>query len=97
MLRSAIEQYEKALAIEPDNCRQNYVEACFKFIGPVKTLLDQGVKVVGEFEMGRPDPETYYDILDVYVNREIELGAGTEATAPANGPTMGALIWALVR
>jgi predicted amidohydrolase YtcJ len=72
----------RALAIEPDNCRQNYVEACFKFIGPVKTLLDQGVKVVGEFEMGRPDPETYYDILDVYVNREIEVGAGTEATAP---------------
>jgi predicted amidohydrolase YtcJ len=72
----------RALAIEPDNCRQNYVEACFKFVGPVKTLLDQGVKVVGEFEIGRPDPETYFDILDVYVNREVEIGAGTEATAP---------------
>ncbi len=72
----------RALAIEPDNCRQNYVEACFKFIGPVKTLLDQGVKVVGEFEIGRPDPETYFDIFDVYVNREMEMGAGTEATAP---------------
>jgi hypothetical protein len=72
----------RALAIEPENCRANYVEACFKFIGPVKTLLDQGVKVVGEFEIGNPNPETYYDILDVYVNREVEIGAGTEATAP---------------
>jgi predicted amidohydrolase YtcJ len=40
------------------------------------------VKVVGEFEIGNPNPETYYDILDVYVNREMEIGVGTEATAP---------------
>jgi hypothetical protein len=72
----------RALAIEPNNCRQNYVEACFKFIGPVKTLLDAGVKVVGEFEIGNPNPETYYDVFDVYVNREMEIGAGTGATAP---------------
>jgi predicted amidohydrolase YtcJ len=72
----------RALAIEPDNCRQNYVEACFKAIGPVKTLLDRGVKVVGEFEIGDPTPETYYDILDVYVNREIAKGMDTEKTAP---------------
>ena len=61
----------RALTIEPDNCRQNYVEACFKFIGPVKTLLDQGVKVVGEGERFSPTPETYFDLMDVYVNREI--------------------------
>jgi len=73
----------RAMAIEPDNCRQNYVEACFDFIGPVKTLLDQGVKVVGEFEQGSPTPETYYDIFDVYVNREVEKEGYQVATAPA--------------
>jgi hypothetical protein len=61
----------RALSIEPDNCRQNYVEACFKFIGPVKTLLDQGVKVVAEGERFNPNPDTYFDLMDVYVNREI--------------------------
>jgi len=62
----------RALAVEPDNIRQNYGEPGWKFLGPVKTLLDAGVKVVGEGEIGSPDPETYFELFDVYVNREID-------------------------
>jgi hypothetical protein len=72
----------RALAIEPDNIRQNYGEPGWKFMGPVKTLLDIGVKVVGEAEIGFPTPETYFDIMDVYVNREIENGSDPGRTAP---------------
>ena len=72
----------RALAIEPDNCRQNYIESCFKFLGPVKTLLNEGVKVVGEGEITSPTPETYFDILDVFVNREISLGQDARKTVP---------------
>ncbi len=73
----------RALAIEPDNVRQNYSEAGWKFIGPVKTLLDAGVMVVGEGEIGHPNPETYFDILDVYVNREMSKEGGEERGPPA--------------
>ncbi len=73
----------RALAIEPDNVRQNYSEAGWKFIGPVKTLLDAGVKVVGESETGHPNPETYFDILDVYVNREMAIGKEEGRGPPA--------------
>ena len=74
----------RALAIEPDNIRQNYGEAGWKFMGPVKTLLDAGVKVVGEGEIFQPDPETYFDLMDVYVNREIAKGGNVRRTAPEN-------------
>ena len=67
----------------PDNCRQNYVEACFEFLGPVKTLIDAGVKVVGEAEITEPTPETYFDLFDIYVNREISLGQDARKTVPA--------------
>jgi len=73
----------RALAIEPDNVRQNYSEEGWKFIGPVKTLLDAGVNVVGEGEIGHPTPETYFDILDVYVNREMAKDGGEERGPPA--------------
>jgi len=64
----------RALDIEPDNCRQNYVEDCFNFIGPVKTLLDAGVKVVGEGgegSMGTSNPQVYFDVMSSYVNRRV--------------------------
>lgn len=72
----------RALAIEPDNCRQNYVKECFEFLGPVKTWIDQGVKVVGEAEITYPTPETYFDLFDIYVNREISLGQDARKTVP---------------
>ena len=72
----------RALAIEPDNCRQNYVDECFEFLGPVKTWIDQGVKVVGEAEITYPTPETYFDLFDIYVNREISLGQDARKTVP---------------
>lgn len=56
---------------EPPTIRQYYGEPGWEFMGPVKTLLDAGVKVVGESEIGEPTPETYLDVLDVYVNREV--------------------------
>jgi predicted amidohydrolase YtcJ len=73
----------RALSIEPDNCRQNYVEACINFIGPVKTLLDAGVKVVGEGgegSMGTSNPQVYFDVMGTYVNRRV--GADGEIFAP---------------
>jgi hypothetical protein len=73
----------RALAIEPDNIRQNYGEPGWKFLGPVKTLLDMGVKVVAEAEIGSPDPTTYFKQMDVYVNREIETGLDAGRTVPA--------------
>jgi predicted amidohydrolase YtcJ len=73
----------RALAIEPDNVRQNYSEEGWKFIGPVKTLLDAGVMVVGESETGHPNPETYFAILDVFVNREMSKEGGEERGPPA--------------
>lgn len=59
----------RSLEIEPDNCRQNYVEDCFNFLGPIKTLIDNGVNVVGESH----EP-TYFMDLDVFVNRTLLRG-----------------------
>jgi hypothetical protein len=60
----------RSLEIEPDNCRQNYVEACFDFLGPIKKLLDAGVNVVGESH----EP-TYFGDMDIFVNRTLLRGA----------------------
>ncbi|MGK0298602.1 MAG: hypothetical protein ACI9XC_002224 [Gammaproteobacteria bacterium] len=74
----------RALAIEPDNIRQNYGEPGWAFLGPVKTLLDMGVKVVGEGEIGHPDPTTYFKQADVFVNREISNGTSEGRPIPEN-------------
>lgn len=68
----------RALAIEPDNIDQHYGEPGYAFLAPIKTLLDQGVNVVGEGEIVLPNPETYFDLFDVYVNREV----GEDGQAP---------------
>ena len=73
----------RALAVEPDNIRQNYGEPGWKFLGPVKTLLDKGVMVVAESEIGDPDEKTYFKQLDVFVNREVEKGIDAGRTVPA--------------
>lgn len=75
----------RSLSIEPDNCRQNYVEACFNFLAPVKTMLDLGVNIVGEAEVVMTNPETYFNRLDVYVNREIADAAGHDYGPPEHG------------
>lgn len=72
----------RALAIEPDNIRQNYGEPGWAFLAPVKTLLDQGVNIVAESEIGEPDPTTYFKQLDVFVNREIAKGIDAGRTVP---------------
>ena len=59
----------RSLEIEPDNCRQNYVEACFDFLGPIKTLLENGVNVVGESH----EP-TFFGDMDIFVNRTLLRG-----------------------
>ncbi len=61
----------RALAIEPANIEQHYGKPGYAFLAPVKTLLDQGVNVVGEAEIVLPNPSTYFGLLDIYVNREI--------------------------
>ncbi len=61
----------RALAIEPTNIEQHYDESGWAFLGPVRTLIEQGVNVVGEAEIVLPNPRTYPGLLDIYVNREI--------------------------
>ena len=61
----------RALAIEPANIEQHYGEPGYAFLAPVKTLLEQGVNVVGEAEIVLPNPSTYLGLLHIYVNREI--------------------------
>ena len=72
----------RALAIGPDNIRQNYGEPGWKFLGPIKTLLDAGVNVVAEGEIGRPDQQTYFKQMDVFVNREMEKGLDPGRSVP---------------
>jgi len=73
----------RALAIEPDNIRAHYGEPGWKFLAPVKTLLQDGVNVVGESEMGEPNPRTYFEQFDVLVNREIAKGLDPSRGPPA--------------
>lgn len=61
----------RALDTEPENIDKYYGEPGYAFLAPVKTLLDQGVKVVGEAEIQKPNPETYFDVLEVHVTREM--------------------------
>jgi predicted amidohydrolase YtcJ len=61
----------RALDVSPKLISQRYGEPGFAFLTPVKTLIEQGVNVVGEAEIYEPAPETYFAILDTYVNREI--------------------------
>jgi hypothetical protein len=61
----------RSLDISPKLISQRYGEPGMAFLAPVKTLIDMGVKVVGEAEIYEPNPETYFDIFDIYVNREI--------------------------
>ena len=61
----------RTLAVVPAYLDLRYGEPGWAFVAPVKTLIDQGVTVVGEAEIFSPTPETYPDILDVYVNREV--------------------------
>lgn len=70
----------RALAIEPTNIDQNYGDPGYAFLAPIKTLIDQGVKVVGEAEIVLPNPSTYMGLLDIYVNREI----GDDGQVPDN-------------
>ncbi len=70
----------RALAIEPTNIEQHYGEPGYAFLAPIRTLLDQDVKVVGEGEIVLPNPGTYPGLLDVYVNREV----GEDGEAPEN-------------
>ena len=70
----------RALAIEPTNIEQHYGEPGYAFLAPIRTLLDQGVNVVGEGEIGLPNPGTYPGLLDVYVNREV----GEDGFRPEN-------------
>jgi hypothetical protein len=61
----------RALATSPSLISQRYGEPGFAFLAPVRTLIDLGVKVVGEAEIYEPAPDTYFNIFDTYVNREI--------------------------
>lgn len=62
----------RALQDEPDVVTNRYgKEAAEEFLAPVKSLLDHGVKVVGESENTEPTPSWYFDVVNAYVNRYI--------------------------
>jgi hypothetical protein len=47
-----------------------------------RALAIAGVKVVGEGEIFSPTPGTYFDLMDVYVNREIAIGGSAGRSVP---------------
>ncbi len=61
----------RGLDLSPEIIRQRYGDPGFAFLMPVKTLIENGVSVVGEAEIFTPNTRTYFEILDTYVNREI--------------------------
>jgi hypothetical protein len=83
----------RTLDVSPTLVSQRYGEPGFRFLAPVKTLIEQGVNVVGEAEVYEPSPGTYFAILDTYVNREIaedgwppdEPGEAGQAYVPEEG------------
>ena len=62
---------KRALEDEPEGLIKNYGPGALRFLAPVKSLLQAGVKVVGEAEESMPDPRTYFEVLDTYVRREV--------------------------
>jgi hypothetical protein len=61
----------RSLDISPTLIMQRYGEPGIEFLVPVRSLIEQGVNVVGEAEIYEPAPGTYFAILDTYVNREV--------------------------
>lgn len=59
----------RAFTEEPDVVVDRYGEEALEYLAPVKTLLEEGVKVVGESENTNPDAQWYFDVLNAYVNR----------------------------
>ena len=59
----------RAFRAEPSAMQERYGEEGLEFIAPVKTLIDEGVKVVGESEHFTPGPGWYFEVLNAYVNR----------------------------
>lgn len=61
----------RAIEDETDVILDRYGEAALDFFAPVKSLLDEGVKVVGESEHFTPDSDWYFEAISAYVNRTI--------------------------
>lgn len=59
----------RALQDEPATVLDRYGEEALEFFAPVKTLLENGVKVVAESENFTPEPDWYFEVLNAYVNR----------------------------
>lgn len=59
----------RALREEPPVIRDRYGDEALEFLAPVKTLLENGVNVVGESENFTPNSDWYFEVLNAYVNR----------------------------
>lgn len=59
----------RALTEEAQVTEEFYGEEGFQYLAPVKSLLEEGVKVVGESENAEPGPEWYFEVMHAYVNR----------------------------
>lgn len=85
----------RAFTDEPDVVVDRYGEEALEYLAPVKTLLEEGVKVVGESENTDPGPTWYFEVLNAYVNRfaprEDHHGEGGEEDAYTDvyGPDEG--------
>jgi predicted amidohydrolase YtcJ len=67
-------QITRALRNEPQIIDYYYGPEGYEFMAPVKSLLEAGVKVVGETHAAGGRPNLYFEgHLDSYVNRELHL------------------------
>jgi len=80
----------RSLDISPKLILQRYGEPGMKFLAPVRSLIEQGVDVVGEAEIYEPSPGTYFAILDTYVNREVAEDGWPPDEAGETGTVYGA-------
>lgn len=63
------------------------------FIAPVKSLLDAGVKVVGEAEIFTPKPTDYFAAMGLYVTRQSDRLKRVVAPGEAVPPEIALKLW----
>ncbi|MGY8815572.1 MAG: amidohydrolase family protein [Gammaproteobacteria bacterium] len=79
--------YNLYVPLKPQDVRvsvnqvKRYGPEGLQFLAPTKTLLEAGVKVVGEADHSVPKPTDYFEDFDMFINRKI----ATEEQLPGSG------------
>jgi predicted amidohydrolase YtcJ len=79
--------YNLYVPLKPQDVRvsvnqvKRYGPEGLEFLAPTKTLLEAGVKVVGEADHSVPKPTDYFEDFDMFINRKIS----TEEQLPGSG------------